>query len=398
MTIPVTICKCSEYDRDTIRRLIAPALEQAFRDSNLSSGPKVLLKPNLIGKYPPEKGATTHPEVVGAVAAMLKDFNAEILIGDSSGLNTNLPSLLTACGLDEVIREYGIKVVEFEQSGIVSLEGASGTTYHFSKIVFDVDTVINLPKMKTHVLTRYTGACKNLFGCIPGIMKEEFHRKAPNQRSFAVVLRDVYGLLHDRVCLHVLDGITGMDGSGPTAGTPAPFNVLISSASGIACDLAAASIFGFKPDTVPHLTGLGVSLNDIDTGHGNDLKEFRFYEANIQNVMHFSRFKEKFPTPLRRLHSSLYWTRPEIDGSKCVGCSICVEKCPMSALEIGNAGTAVLTHAECIKCMCCCEVCPDEAVVIEDSPLLKFRKSSRKVLVQAYLKLRRVHRRIFAAT
>ena len=35
-----------------------------------------------------------------------------------------------------------------------------------------------LPKLKTHGLTRFTGAVKSQFGCVPGLLKNQQHAHA----------------------------------------------------------------------------------------------------------------------------------------------------------------------------------------------------------------------------
>ncbi len=40
-----------------------------------------------------------------------------------------------------------------------------------SRAFFDVDYIINMPKLKTHGFAHYTGAVKNLFGAMPGLSK-----------------------------------------------------------------------------------------------------------------------------------------------------------------------------------------------------------------------------------
>lgn len=45
-------------------------------------GESVLLKVNLLSARQPERGVTTHPEVVKAVASNLLDYGATVAIGD----------------------------------------------------------------------------------------------------------------------------------------------------------------------------------------------------------------------------------------------------------------------------------------------------------------------------
>ena len=91
--------------------------------------------------------------------------------------------------------------------------------------MLDADLVINLPKMKTHTLTRYTGAVKNLLGVLPGGRKREIHVRAPGVTEFSRALVDILELVRPQ--LNIMDGILGMEGNGPgTSGTPHAYNLL----------------------------------------------------------------------------------------------------------------------------------------------------------------------------
>ena len=85
--------------------------------------------------------------------------------------------------------------------------------------VAEADGVIDLCKMKTHVLMSMTGAVKNLFGVIPGLSKVGYHATHPDHETFADVLLDLTGYVKPRLSL--MDGILAMEGDGPgSSGTP----------------------------------------------------------------------------------------------------------------------------------------------------------------------------------
>ena len=53
---------------------------------------------------------------------------------------------------------------------------------------------------------------------------------------------------------------------------------------------------------------------------------------------------------------------PWIKQDMCTGCSICVNECPVGAIELTADGFAEIDEAECIRCGRCHDVCPQEAV------------------------------------
>lgn len=52
---------------------------------------------------------------------------------------------------------------------------------------------------------------------------------------------------------------------------------------------------------------------------------------------------------------------PWVDIDKCIGCRICVEKCPVEAISMEDE-KAKINMEECIHCGTCHSVCPQEAV------------------------------------
>jgi len=52
---------------------------------------------------------------------------------------------------------------------------------------------------------------------------------------------------------------------------------------------------------------------------------------------------------------------PWVDTEKCVGCGICVSKCPVGAITMEN-GKAEIDMGKCIRCGKCHEFCPRNAI------------------------------------
>jgi len=144
------------------------------------------------------------------------------------------------------------------------------------KPVLDADVVINLPKLKTHIYTTFTGAVKNLFGVIPGYDKPAYHARLHDLAHFSEMLLDVFDFV--KPDLSVIDGIIGLEGDGPGRhGKPRRMGILIASRDSIALDVVACRVVGIAPESVPVLTaahkrGWNGQFDKIDLV-GNSIEE-----------------------------------------------------------------------------------------------------------------------------
>ena len=74
-----------------------------------------------------------------------------------------------------------------EQEALCGRFGGKVGDVALPEILLQVDGIINVAKMKTHSLTGVTLCAKNLYGCIPGAIKQGYHRTLPDPRSFVSV-------------------------------------------------------------------------------------------------------------------------------------------------------------------------------------------------------------------
>jgi Fe-S-cluster-containing hydrogenase component 2 len=53
---------------------------------------------------------------------------------------------------------------------------------------------------------------------------------------------------------------------------------------------------------------------------------------------------------------------PWVNQDMCVGCGICVDECPVGAIEQDEENKAFIKDDNCIRCGKCHDVCPKDAV------------------------------------
>ncbi|MEE9554576.1 MAG: DUF362 domain-containing protein [candidate division Zixibacteria bacterium] len=332
-------------------------------------GMRVLINPNLLSARTPDRGVTTHPELVAAVASECVAAGAEVLIGDSpGGVEKGLRRVWNNTGMSVAAEQSSSRLVSFE-TGKVREVSVGEKKYHISDYAFDVDFIISLPKLKTHVLTNYTGAIKNCYGFIPGLRKSDYHKQNPDVKSFSNVVVDIYSIV--KPGLFIMDAGMAMEGEGPASGATRWLGYLFAATDGVALDSAVVSLLGDKkvrvlPTEIAVSRGIGTGdlsmINSMGRAFENGvISDFKFPSNAYLNFI---------PTFLVKGLKSYLWVRPAIKNETCKMCGICVESCPQDVIY-DKEGKLEFDYDRCIKCMCCHELCPHKSVFLQRSRLAK---------------------------
>ncbi|MDY6917701.1 MAG: DUF362 domain-containing protein [Chloroflexota bacterium] len=370
----VALVRCETYEDEDVLRAVRTGIDLLGGSGAFAQpGERIVLKPNVLVGVDPTKCVTTHPSVLRAVATLLKEAGANVSYGDSPSVGMCQLNLRRA-GLKQVGDELGIELAEFDTGRTVAhADALLIKSFVVANGVLDADALVSLPKLKTHPLTRFTGAVKNQFGCIPGVLKSRYHVKLPDPYHFATMLVDLNTLIRPR--LAVMDGIVAMEGNGPRSGTPKALGVLLLSSDLIALDATACRLIALDPEFVP------TSKPGEESGLG------RYHEADIEIVGEplESFYDPEFdairtaPAPCaggrwKTFIKNRTCERPVIDESKCTNCGTCVDMCPVSPRAVDwHSGDASRPPSHrydwCIRCFCCQEVCPAGAITVQ-TPIL----------------------------
>lgn len=370
----VAVVHCPSYDPVQVEIAVMRGIDLVGGAAAFAQkGERLLFKPNVLWGTDPAKCVVTHPSVLRAAVASFIATGADLQYGDSpAGLSYTEPSI-KKCGYDKALADLAVTIASFDKGTQVSYPaGRVGKRLTIAQPVLDANGIINLPKLKTHGLTRMTGAVKNLFGCVPMLVKGECHARFPDVYVFSELLADIASFVRPR--LHIMDAIEAMEGNGPQSGTPKKLGVLLVSADPVALDVIACKLIGLDPACVPTIAAA------VKTGLGySDVDMIRLVGDAIEPVIDASFDVVRMPpvalpqTMTLGAIKRLFLPRPVINRKICTRCGRCAAICPVKPPALSQKVTKkppVYDYGICIRCYCCQEVCPSDAITIK-SPFLR---------------------------
>lgn len=373
----VSVVKCTDYDREKISFAVRRAVDllggiNAF----VKPDDRVLLKPNLLKARPPEAAVTTHPEIVRAVIRLVREAGGHAVVADSPGLG-DLRRVCDRAGILAIVREEGAELAETEEAVPLKNRGRF-QRFKVARWARDADVIINLPKLKSHCMTILTGAVKNLFGCIPGKRKVQWHfNTGVNHDLFMRMLVELSVLIGPR--LTIMDAVVGMEGNGPGSGDPRRIGVVIAGSDPVAVDTVSSKLVGVTPERLPILraalsAGIGVAAMERISVVGEALPAVTIRNFRLPPRSHL---EWKLPEWARRSLKNALTTKPVIHSARCIRCGICRDHCPQGAVEASD-GRLGVRERDCIRCYCCQEFCPEGAITAEKGWALKVLDLGRR--------------------
>lgn len=366
----VSLVKCANYDALQVQAAVKEAVDLLGGiEKFIKSGEKVLLKPNLLTDAEPEKGITTHPEVVRAVIRLIKPVTKDIICGDGPsvwGEKKDAERVYRATGMKKVCEEEGVELVFFTHPVIKA-------GLPLADWAFKADKFVNIPKFKTHGYTVLTASLKNLFGLIVGMHKMKVHLDNPRPRMLSKVIVDIYQARQPD--LNILDGITAMEGQGPgSAGTLRKMGLVAASADGACLDMVLARLMQVPAMDIPtnkEVFERGLGPRDLSCVEilGGALEDFVAEGFQLPKSSVLSKLPA-MPAIARHILTAFLSSRPKPVGSRCKLCGLCQKSCPAGAITQTKSGITI-DRIKCILCLCCQEVCPCGAIDIEKGLLLR---------------------------
>lgn len=241
----------------------------------IKKGQTVVVKPNIGFAKAPEMGATTNPLLVKSVvehcilAGAEKVYVFDNVAASSYGI---AHTCYQKSGIEEAAKDRGAIVAPGDHEKYyqkVDVPGAKiliSTAVH--ELVLEADVFINVPVLKNHRYTKFTGAMKNLMGVVWDRMEYHYTDLEQSIAEFC---------LFKKPDLNIVDAYRVMKRHGPQGNGPEDLvlmKTLLVSPDIVAIDTAAAKIFGLEPESIRHLqVGQDLGLGNMQL---DDLKICKF--------------------------------------------------------------------------------------------------------------------------
>jgi len=324
---------------------------------------KVLIKVCLPISTSKDSAETTHPAVVGALVNVLSSLGVQCIVADSPYKKYSVENLdqvylntgmLEVANLTKCTLNMNLKTCKKQLN-----DGVATKSVTLLDIINDVDAIINVGKIKIDNNLGYLGATANLFGFIPGEKKTQVLNGLNTIADFNNYLLDLMTLVQDKLILNVLDGIVALEKDK----TPRMLYCLGVSESAFYLDEAIINILSInKENSIINQAKQRGFIKDESTYkavncHVDEFKltDFAKPELTIGSKIHKNASSQKS-------YFKKHQARPEIEGNKCKGCSICSRVCPTKAIMMkydkNGELYAKIDYKKCIFCNKCIAACP----------------------------------------
>ncbi len=373
-TDTVAITRTFDSIEEATHRIIA----QVGGMPSVLKGAKIaILKPNFVAGRNAETGSTTSFALLKAVAEEVRACGAEPVLCETPGTEFDREATYTILGVEKFCADNAIRILRVDPEGgeqdWIERQPAGAKKLRRFRVprILNEACLINLPVLKTHVVSTMTLGMKNTMGILPRPDRRSMHTFGIDQS-----IVDMYrGIKPD---LTIIDGSMGQDGEGPLYGDKADLQVLVAGRDSLAVDLVCCQLVGVKPRAIPHLK---LALEQLGkpswTIVGEELSVIKQFRLPQQKPLYRFIFWMMYPLDYpytwiaeRGKHfcttlygTGLVGTRPQIKEANCTRCGVCVEACPLP--NVIDLKTLKVNYATCQRCLLCYEACPEQAISVK---------------------------------
>jgi len=241
-------------------KAIEPEIAPALRAKKY-----VLIKPNNVSTRNPL--ACTHVDTLRAILDFVEPYKKPVVIAESSAYNTF--EAYENFGYTVLPNEYkrlGVKLVDLNTEGLFEVIYVLDGDLHpvpvrLAKRLLDPDAFILCSAvLKTHNTVVATLSVKNMTLGAPLRSAPKDPQRWNDKRNYHGGVRQThYDMFLTAQKLRpywgaaVIDGFEGMEGNGPSSGTPVNHRIAIASTDYIAADRVGIEVMGINPDWLGYL-------------------------------------------------------------------------------------------------------------------------------------------------
>lgn len=349
-----------QYNEDEIKKSYQQLVSKYDNfKTMIKKGETVLIKPNFVA---PSIKATTNLFLLNCMIETLLDIGSIPIIAESSGFEFSTEETFRILKIKENIKDSTVKIVNLDKEEFVEVESGNPHVpiYLLPKLVFEVDRIIDMPRLKGHSLTKVTFSIKNLFG----LLHRETRRKI-HATDLELGIRYLRNLV--KIDFILVDGLWNLNNA--VYSEAKYWGILVCGEDTLSVDMCCCDIYGVDYKTVPHIddgttktTYQVYKLTDI-CNECAPVKEKNFYRK--QNVkyklmyfvdLYFSKVFNKSLIPYLHYYGGI---RPHINKRKCSSCGKCQDICPVNAIDNKKIQIEKCINVRCMKCY---NICPNHAI------------------------------------
>jgi uncharacterized protein (DUF362 family) len=231
--------------------MLDKALEELGGIKNfVKPGQTVVIKPNIGWNAPPERGANTHPSIVGHLVSLCIAAGAKSVSVFDNSCNPWRETYVNS-GIEKAAKDAGAIVVNGQDKSLyreVAIPGGvklKSAMIH--SLILDSDVFINVPVLKHHGSTNMTAGMKNLMGIV-------LDRHIWHKTDLSQCIADILTLR--KPALTIIDAYHPMVRNGPQGKTVddcVEMRTLLASTDIVTVDAAAARLLEHSPETITHI-------------------------------------------------------------------------------------------------------------------------------------------------
>jgi uncharacterized protein (DUF362 family) len=264
---------------------------------------QVMIKPNFVQTNVQLAG--THVDAVRGILEFLRQrYKKEILIAEAAATKEGTMAGYEHYGYQDLVKKYNVKLVDmnlgaYEYRYTIGPRNAP-IPIRICRPMLDPNLyIVSAAIMKTHGYVSVTLSLKNMLLGAPindykAAQSDKFQmHQGPHGEPDDIIHFNMFHMAQEVwPDVAVIDGFTGMEGDGPSRGTPVDSRIAVASADPLAADVLGARLMGYDSKKIGYLSAMtqaGMGQGNLDKIKvlGNPVEECSYRFKNSP-LLHFS--------------------------------------------------------------------------------------------------------------